>query len=127
MGGVPCTKVQYLISPCKGSGLQDKPIANFGYLLEMDHRYGYASSYGHLDGFASRKGDEVQEGQLIATLGNIGKISGPHLHYELRYWGKWVNPAMHTMDILKAEVQLDQYSLTGCETDVTDHRPKIVF
>ena len=69
----------------------------------------------------------MQEGQLITTLGNTGRSSGPHLHYELRYWGQLVNPAIHTMAILHTKWQLDPTLLTGCDKDAADRRPKIAF
>lgn len=69
----------------------------------------------------------MQEGQLIVTLGSTRRSLGPHLHYELTYWGKLVNPAMHTMDILKTKGQLDPSLLKGCDMDTADRRPKIVF
>ena len=69
----------------------------------------------------------MQEGQLIATLGSTGKSSGPHLHYELRYWRQLVNPAMHTRDILQTKGQNDPTLLTGCDKDAADRRAKIVF
>ena len=69
----------------------------------------------------------MQEGQLIATLGSSGRSSGPHLHYELRYWGQLVNPAMHTMAILQTKGQLDPTLLIGCDKDAAERRSKIIF
>lgn len=116
-----------ILAPAKGRVCKASQQANLGYLLEIDHGNGYVSSYGHPDGLAVREGDWVQEGQLIATLGNTGRSSGPHLHYELRYWGQLVNPAIHTMAILQTKGQHDPTLLTGCDKDAADRRSKIVF
>ena len=116
-----------ILAPAKGRVCKTSQQANLGYLLTIDHGNGYVSSYGHLDGFAVKEGDWVQEGQLIATLGSTGKSSGPHLHYELRYWRQLVNPAMHTRDILQTKGQNDPTLLTGCDKDAADRRAKIVF
>jgi murein DD-endopeptidase MepM/ murein hydrolase activator NlpD len=116
-----------ILAPAKGRICKTSQQANLGYLLIIDHGNGYVSSYGHLDGFAVREGDCVQEGQLIATLGSTGKSSGTHLHYELRYWVQLVNPAMHTMAILQIKGQFDPTLLTGCDKDAADRRSKTVF
>jgi murein DD-endopeptidase MepM/ murein hydrolase activator NlpD len=116
-----------ILAPTEGLVCKTSQEANLGYLLTIDHGNGYVSSYGHLDSFAVKEGDWVQEGQLIATLGSTGKSSGPHLHYELRYWRQLVNPAIHTMAILQTKEQLDSSLLTGCDKDAADRRPKIVF
>jgi murein DD-endopeptidase MepM/ murein hydrolase activator NlpD len=100
---------------------------SLGYLREIDHGNGYVSRYGPLDSFAVRAGDWVQEGQLIASLGSTGRSSGPHLHYELRYWGQLVNSAIHTMAILQTKGQHDPTLLTGCDKHAADRIPKIVF
>jgi len=116
-----------ILAPAKGRICKTSQQANLGFLLTIDHGNGYVSSYGRLDSFAVKEGDWVQEGQLIATLGSTGKSSGPHLHYELRYWGQLVNSAINTMAILQTKGQHDPTLLTGCDKDAADRRPKIVF
>jgi murein DD-endopeptidase MepM/ murein hydrolase activator NlpD len=74
-----------ILAPEKGRVCKTSQEANLGYLLTIDHGNGYVSRYGRLEGFAVQEGDWVQEGQFIATLGNTGRSTGPHLHYELRY------------------------------------------
>jgi len=116
-----------ILAPAKGRICKTSQQANLGFLLTIDHGNGYVSSHGRLDSFAVKEGDWVQEGQLIATLGSTGKSSGPHLHYELRYWRQLVNPAIHTMAILQTKEQLDSSLLTGCDKDAADRRSKFVF
>lgn len=63
-----------------------------GNYLRIFHAYGFSSSYSHLSKFAVKKGDFVKKGDLIAYSGNSGLSSGPHLHYEVRFLGRALNP-----------------------------------
>ncbi len=67
---------------------------SYGNLVEIAHKNGYKSRYGHLSGFASgiRKGRRVSQGQKVGYLGTTGLSTGPHLHFEVLQYGKWVNP-----------------------------------
>jgi LysM repeat protein len=56
----------------------------YGKLIVVDHGNGWQSVYAHLDSFLKYCGDNVSQGEQIATLGNTGNSSGPHLHFELR-------------------------------------------
>lgn len=67
----------------------DKGSGNF---LRILHSYGFSSSYSHLSKFAVKRGDFVKKGDLIAYSGNSGLTSGPHLHYEVRFIGRPLNP-----------------------------------
>jgi len=61
----------------------------YGNLIELRHRNGITTRYGHLRGFASgvRAGARVEQGQTIGYVGSTGLASGPHLHYEFRVNG----------------------------------------
>jgi len=63
-----------------------------GNYLRVLHGYGFSSSYLHLSKFAVKKGDFIKKGDLIAYSGNSGLSSGPHLHYEVRFIGRALNP-----------------------------------
>jgi len=65
---------------------------DFGYLVEIDHGYGYRTRYGHLSAIQVQPGDIVEEGQLIGRVGSSGRSTGPHLHYEVHYFGRAVDP-----------------------------------
>jgi len=56
----------------------------YGNLIVVDHGNGWQSVYAHLDSFLKFCGENVEQGEEIATLGNTGNSSGPHLHFELR-------------------------------------------
>ncbi len=63
-----------------------------GRFLCIDHGYGYTSTYTHLDRICVRKGQKISRGQTIAALGNTGLATGPHLHYEIRWNGRPIDP-----------------------------------
>lgn len=63
-----------------------------GNFLRLQHSFGFTSSYSHLKKFAVRSGDFVSKGDLIGYSGNSGLSSGPHLHYEVRFIGRALNP-----------------------------------
>ncbi|MDF2532122.1 MAG: hypothetical protein K0Q65_1703 [Clostridia bacterium] len=65
---------------------------SYGKLIKIDHGAGYVSYYGHLSKYFVQKGDKVYKGQKIAAVGNTGRSTGPHLHFEIRKSGKPVNP-----------------------------------
>jgi murein DD-endopeptidase MepM/ murein hydrolase activator NlpD len=69
--------------------------SEFGYgnLLVIDHGTGWQSAYGHLSAAAVTCGQNVAQGSYIGAIGNTGKSTGPHLHFELQseIYGK-VNP-----------------------------------
>ena len=63
-----------------------------------DHTWGYQSTYAHLYRYFVRRGDTVHKGQPIARAGNSGAVTGPHLHYEVRRYGKRANPSLFVLD-----------------------------
>jgi len=64
----------------------------FGLILIIKHGYGYSTKYGHCSQILVAKGDHVERGQTIALVGNTGRSSAPHLHYEVLKDGKSVDP-----------------------------------
>ena len=67
--------------------------ANSGYTIQIQHANGFVSIYKHNASLLKRQGDNVNAGEAIAIVGNTGNLSsGPHLHFELWYNGKPVNP-----------------------------------
>ena len=67
----------------------DKGSGNF---LRISHSFGITSSYSHLKSFTVRTGQFIKKGDVIAYSGNSGLTSGPHLHYEIRFVGRPLNP-----------------------------------
>lgn len=78
-----------------GNGVVNTAGRNFGgYGNEVivDHGYSYSTHYAHLSKILVRNGEKVTRGQLIGLVGNTGKSTAPHLHYEVRKNGRAVNP-----------------------------------
>jgi murein DD-endopeptidase MepM/ murein hydrolase activator NlpD len=72
-------------------GVMNNPI--LGLYIIIQHEAGYQSVYGHLSAALVKKGAIVKTGELIARTGNTGASTGPHLHFEVRKYGKAINPA----------------------------------
>ncbi len=68
--------------------------SGYGKHTEIQHANGYVTTYSHQSGFARgiREGVTVRQGQLIGYLGNTGLSTGPHLHYEVKINGNFVDP-----------------------------------
>jgi Membrane proteins related to metalloendopeptidases len=77
----------------------------FGYGNEIviDHGFGYKTRYAHLDKIFVKEGDVVERGDEIAALGNTGKSTGDHLHYEVIYRDRRVNPLNYYNQDIKGE------------------------
>lgn len=64
----------------------------YGNTVIVDHGFGYETLYAHLFKQLVREGQKVNRGDIIALVGNTGKSTGPHLHYEVHYHGQAVDP-----------------------------------
>ena len=65
----------------------------FGLMVEIEHGYGIRTRYAHLLKVLVKRGDEVDHRHKIALLGSTGRSTGPHVHYEIRFDGKPLNPS----------------------------------
>jgi murein DD-endopeptidase MepM/ murein hydrolase activator NlpD len=65
---------------------------DFGNMIDIDHGNGYVTRYAHNDKLLVKIGDVVTGGQLIAKMGSTGRATGSHLHFEVSYEGKTINP-----------------------------------
>lgn len=77
-----------------GDALVKKSAYNkgLGYYIVLSHGNGYDTMYAHLSKRLVRRGDKVTRGQVIGLVGNSGRSTGSHLHYEVRRYGKAINP-----------------------------------
>ena len=70
----------------------------YGKMMEVDHGYGLVTRYGHNSKNPLKAGARVKRGQIIALVGNTGRSTGPHLHYEVRLNGVPVNPKNYILE-----------------------------
>ena len=77
--------------------------SGYGKLIKIDHGFGYMTWYAHLNDYNVRVGQKVVRGEVIGKVGNTGKSTGPHLHYEVHVKGKVVNPVNYYFMDLSAE------------------------
>ena len=64
----------------------------YGETIEIDHGFGYLTRYAHCHKLFVRVGQKVKRGDVIALVGNTGKSTGPHVHYEVHYQGRPIDP-----------------------------------
>lgn len=89
----------------------------YGNVVIVNHGYNYKSLYAHLSGLNVKKGQKVTRGQIIGFVGNTGRSRGAHLHYEVKYKGRQVDPRNHFLNDLTPEqyeemlMKSEQYGL----------------
>jgi LysM repeat protein len=64
----------------------------YGNMVMIDHGNGYQTVYGHMSAVAVGCGQSVYQGQYIGAAGSTGNSTGPHLHFEIRLYGQFINP-----------------------------------
>ncbi len=81
-----------IVAPADGIVKSVRWARGYGLMIEIDHGYGVTTRYGHCSKVVVRQGQFVRRGQLIGYVGNTGRSTGPHLHYEVRVMGRPINP-----------------------------------
>jgi murein DD-endopeptidase MepM/ murein hydrolase activator NlpD len=81
-----------VVAPSDGTVVFVGVEGSYGKVLVIDHGFGVKTRYGHLSEIAVRLGDRVKRGTKVAAVGNTGRSTGPHLHYEVRVNGIPENP-----------------------------------
>ena len=81
-----------IIAPADGVVVLSDFSGGYGRCIEIDHGNGIRTRYGHLSGFAVTTGEAVRRGDVIGFVGDSGRSTGPHLHYEVRINDTPVNP-----------------------------------
>lgn len=89
------TKVQ---APADGVVIFCGPKGGYGNAVVIDHGYGIVTRYAHLASYNVRPGQRVRRGDAIAFVGNTGKSTAPHLHYEVWVHDQAQNPIQYILD-----------------------------
>lgn len=69
-----------------------------GNVIVIDHGHGFVTRYGHIQKALKKRGDAVKRGEIIAEMGNTGRSTGPHVHYEVMLNGVPVNPEKYILN-----------------------------
>lgn len=72
--------------------------AGYGKVITIDHGHGIVTRYGHCSQMYVKAGQKVRRGDVIGAVGNTGRSTGPHLHYEVRLQGVPVNPERYILE-----------------------------
>jgi murein DD-endopeptidase MepM/ murein hydrolase activator NlpD len=74
------------------------PAASYGNVVFIDHGHGFATAYGHNSTIRVHARQRVRRGEIIAYVGNTGRTTGPHVHYEVHLAGVASNPMKYAVD-----------------------------
>lgn len=69
-----------------------------GRIVVINHGHGLVTRYAHIDEALKKQGDRVKRGDVVARMGNTGRSTGPHVHYEVRINGVPVDPTDHILN-----------------------------
>ena len=89
-----------------GNGIVDESSyssSGYGNNVWINHSFGYRTHYAHMIKLNCKTGQKIKRGQVIGWVGSTGKSTGPHLHYEISYKGKKVDPVHFFFQDIKTE------------------------
>ncbi len=69
--------------------------AGYGKMVKIKHDFGFETRFAHLSRFRVKEGQRVSRGERIGDMGSTGNSTGTHLHYEIRTYGKAINPLIY--------------------------------
>jgi murein DD-endopeptidase MepM/ murein hydrolase activator NlpD len=87
-----------VLAPADGIVVFAGRNGGLGKTVRVSHGFGFTTVYGHLDKMSVAPGDEIRRGEEIGLLGNSGRSTGPHLHYEVHADGRAVNPLYYILN-----------------------------
>lgn len=102
-----------VVAPADGMVVYASQESGYGNVLVIDHGSGIKTRYGHLSRISVHLGDRVSRGQAVAAVGNSGRSTGPHLHYEVRINGTPENPRKFILDNDEPADAIDGYLSAG--------------
>jgi murein DD-endopeptidase MepM/ murein hydrolase activator NlpD len=93
-----------IIAPADGVVMFADVMNGYGRAVMVDHGNGISTLYGHLSAFAVSQGQQVHRGDTVGYVGQSGRSTGPHLHYEVRIFNTPVNPHKYLLFTLTQQV-----------------------
>ena len=81
-----------VVATADGTVTMAKNEGGLGLMVEINHGNGFKTRYGHLSGILVKRGQDVKRGETIGLVGNSGRSTGPHLHYEVNFRNSLRNP-----------------------------------
>lgn len=84
-----------IYAPAMGTVTFSDTKSGYGNYVMIDHGNGYVTTYAHMTARKVQVGDIVMPGDLIGTVGSTGRVTGPHLHFEILCNGKYVDPMLY--------------------------------
>ncbi|RKX71823.1 hypothetical protein DRP53_00075 [candidate division WOR-3 bacterium] len=93
-----------IVAPADGVVTTVKRKRGYGLTIEIDHGYGIKTRYAHCMAAKVTPGMRIKRGDVIGLVGTSGRVTGPHLHYEVHVAGRKVNPLNY---IIREEVIVD--------------------
>ena len=89
---IGCSSGKDILAAASGKVIMAQVYGGYGNCVMIDHGGGIVTLYGHASKLCVSKGDVVKRGQVVAKVGSTGRSTGPHLHFEVRKNGEYVNP-----------------------------------
>lgn len=102
-----------IFAPADGVVREARWSLGYGKTIDIDHGYAWQTKYAHLNKIYVKEGQIVKKGDVIGEIGSTGISTGPHLHFEIAYFGNTVNPTMHYASLSQLtapDTMLAQYS-----------------
>jgi murein DD-endopeptidase MepM/ murein hydrolase activator NlpD len=84
-----------ITAPAAGVVVTSSRQGGYGNMVEVRHKGGIITRYGHMNSIYVREGDTIDEGAILGEVGSTGRSTGPHLHYEVRIDGNPVDPTRY--------------------------------
>ena len=99
-----------IVAAAPGKVILAQYFGPYGRTVDIDHGRGFTTRYAHLSQIKVSLGDTVNAGDPLGALGNTGRSTGPHLHYEVRFQGRPINPVAQNV-LTTAQRGLNERSL----------------
>ena len=87
-----------IYAPARGTVIAAGSDGAYGLCVDISHGGGLSTKFGHMSKFVVKAGQQVERGQLIGHVGSTGRVTGPHLHYEVRLNGVPTNPYAYILN-----------------------------